>query len=107
MNSKISLIVPVFNEDDEIENFFSELKKCNFNLINEIIFVDDCSTDNSVNLLEENINIFKELNFDVNLLLLKNFKWSILLFLIPNWGWLEGPCWKTPVHSDEKAKERD
>ncbi len=74
MNSKISLIVPVFNEDDEIENFFSELKKCNFNLINEIIFVDDCSTDNSVNLLEENINIFKELNFDVNLLLLKNFK---------------------------------
>ena len=74
MNSKISLIVPVFNENDEIENFFSELKKCNFKLINEIIFVDDCSTDNSVNLLEENINIFKELNFDINLLLVKNFK---------------------------------
>ena len=48
MNSKISLIVPVFNEEDEIENFFNELNNCNFNLINEIIFVNDCSTDNSL-----------------------------------------------------------
>ena len=39
MNSKISLIVPVFNEEDEIENFFNELNNCNFNLINEIILL--------------------------------------------------------------------
>ena len=41
MSSKISLIIPVFNECDEIENFFNDLKKCNFNLMNEVIFVDD------------------------------------------------------------------
>ena len=59
MSSKISLIIPVFNECDEIENFFNDLKKCNFNLMNEVIFVDDCSTDNSYNLLKEKINEFK------------------------------------------------
>ena len=56
MNSKISLIVPVYNEINEIENFFSELKKCNFfNLLNEIIFVDDCSTDNSAEIIEKTL----------------------------------------------------
>ena len=45
MNSKISLVIPVFNEFNEIDNFFNDLNDCNFNLINEIIFIDDCSTD--------------------------------------------------------------
>ena len=47
MNSKISLIIPVFNEYDEIENFFNDLNKCNFEIINEVIFINDCSTDGS------------------------------------------------------------
>ena len=58
MKSKISLIIPIFNEADEVKNFFIDLKKCNFNLINEIIFVDDCSTDNSINLLTKKIDEF-------------------------------------------------
>ena len=53
MNSKIRLVIPVFNESIEINNFFSDLKDCNFNLINEIIFIDDCSTDNSYELLKK------------------------------------------------------
>ena len=55
MNPKISLIIPVFNEYGEIENFFNELKKCNFDLIDEIIFVNDCSTDNSLELLQKKL----------------------------------------------------
>ena len=74
MNSKISLIIPVFNECGEIENFFNDIKKCNFNLINEIIFVNDFSTDNSLELLEKNINEFRNSNYNVNLKVISNLK---------------------------------
>ena len=74
MNSKITLIIPVFNESSEIVNFFNELKNCDFNKINEIIFVDDCSTDNSIDLLSQNINWFKKNNFEVNIFLVNNLK---------------------------------
>ncbi len=74
MNSKISLIIPVFNECGEIENFFNDLKKCNFNLINEIIFVNDCSTDNSLELLQKKIDEFTSLYTDVNLIIISNLK---------------------------------
>ena len=74
MNSKISLIIPVFNESREMNFFFDELKKCNFNLIKEIIFVDDCSTDNSLDLLEKKIDEFKFLEFNIKFLILRNSK---------------------------------
>lgn len=74
MNSKISLIVPVFNEHNEIENFFNDLKKCNSELINEVIFINDCSTDHSYDLLQKKINDFKNSFKNLNLLLLNNLK---------------------------------
>jgi len=74
MKSKISLVIPVYNESEEIENFFEQLKKCNFDIINEIIFVDDCSTDNSYKLLDKKNNEYKVLFTNVNFLLIKNFK---------------------------------
>ncbi len=74
VNSKISLVIPVFNESSEIENFFNELKNCDFNLVNEIIFVDDCSTDQSYNLLETNINISKTKLLNISFILITNLK---------------------------------
>ena len=74
VNSKISLIIPVFNESNEIENFFNELKNCNFELVNEIIFVDDCSTDNSLSLLEKKIVEFKILNLKINFIIIRGLK---------------------------------
>ncbi len=73
MNSKISLIIPVYNECNEIENFFYDLRKCNFDLIDEIIFVNDCSTDGSLNLLEKKIKEF-EVSHNVKLLIFNNLK---------------------------------
>ena len=74
MNSKISLVIPVYNESSEINNFFYDLKDCNFNLINEIIFVDDCSTDNSHQLLKEKIHEFRIEDYEINLILLNNLR---------------------------------
>ena len=74
MNSKISLVVPVFNESGEIENFFNNLKKCNFKLINEIIFIDDFSTDNSLNLIKKKIDQLKYSISDVNFFVISNLK---------------------------------
>ena len=74
MNSKISLIIPVYNESDEVENFFNDLKTLNSNLINEIIFIDDCSEDNSLNLLKNKIDEFKSLSLNINFLILSNLK---------------------------------
>ena len=74
MNSKISLVIPVFNESTEIDNFFSDLKNCNFNLINEIILIDDYSTDNSYELLKKAINEFNVESFKINFILIKNSK---------------------------------
>ena len=74
MNSKISLIVPTYNEANEIQNFFEDLQKCDFQLINEIIFVDDCSTDNSYSLLKENIEKFQNILNQASLLLVSNLK---------------------------------
>ena len=74
MNLKISLIIPVYNESGEIENFFNDLKKCNFDLIDEIIFVNDFSNDNSLELLQKKISEFKNLFTNVNLTVISNLK---------------------------------
>ena len=74
MKSKISLVVPVFNESGEIENFFQELKICNSDLISEIIFVDDCSSDNSFILLKNKINESKTSLSNINFILISNYK---------------------------------
>ena len=74
MNSKISLVIPVFNESIEIDNFFNDLKDCNFNLINEIIFIDDFSTDDSYELLKKKIKEFSIESFKINFILIKNSK---------------------------------
>ena len=65
-----SLIIPVFNEE---ENLISLIKEIKFFLINyknfELIFVNDCSTDNTLRVLEkEKINFnFKIINNKTNL----------------------------------------
>lgn len=58
----ISIIIPVFNSELYIENTFNSIKKQSIGFNNlEIIFVDDCSTDNTAfiiqNLAEKYANV--------------------------------------------------
>ena len=51
---KLSILIPVYNEENSILNILNELKKVN--LINDIekqiILIDDCSLDNSKNIID-------------------------------------------------------
>lgn len=50
---KISIIIPNYNNELTIKNTISSILKNKYENI-EIIIVDDCSTDNSVNIINEN-----------------------------------------------------
>lgn len=54
-NVKYSIVVPVYNEQESVENCYSQLKKVLNTLKenNEIIFVNDGSTDGSLQILKD------------------------------------------------------
>ena len=51
---KLSIIIPCFNEEKTIEKIINKIKE-NTDYSTEIIVVDDCSSDNSKNILEKNL----------------------------------------------------
>ena len=62
---KISIIIPLYNEGDSLNELYSEIKKNVIKYNYELIFIDDGSNDNSWNILkkisntDENIKIIK------------------------------------------------
>ncbi len=62
----ISIVVPVFNEEESVDAFYKELTKIipSFKEISEILFVDDGSTDKSLQILKsfktknKNVRVF-------------------------------------------------
>ena len=71
-NPKISIISPIYNSEKFILRFLNSIQSQNFNDL-EIILVDDCSIDNSINL----IKIFQSM--DQRILLIKNKKIKVHL----------------------------
>ena len=65
----ISVIIPVYNESENILNLLDEIKKELTNKLNyEIIIVNDCSTDNIIQILNsQKIRELKIINHKKNL----------------------------------------
>ena len=75
MSDKVSVVIPVYFNEESLEDLFQELNKLEFNLkkinfIMELIFVDDGSRDNSLKKLLE----FKSLKAETKIIkLTRNF----------------------------------
>ena len=60
--SKLSIIIPIFNEKDTLAEILNRVQSVSLSLDKEIILVDDCSTDGTRELLEAELqdhNIIK------------------------------------------------
>ena len=65
--NKLSIVIPIFNEEKNIIKLFKKLKKINLNNIDfkkEIIAIDDGSTDKSLSILKKisGIKVLKQRN---------------------------------------------
>ena len=58
-NMKISIIVPLYNVEDYVEECFSSIVRQTYAGSMECIFVDDCGTDGSVALVEKLIATYR------------------------------------------------
>ena len=66
MKNSISIIIPILNERKNIKKLFNEINKKLFGIKYEIIFVDDKSTDGSIDVLKELNRQDKRLNFIIH-----------------------------------------
>ena len=69
--SKISYIIPVYNEEENLQPLFDDIKNVTekVSLPFEIIFIDDASTDNSLNIMksmETDFDYIKHISFNKN-----------------------------------------
>ena len=63
MYKKLSVIIPVFNEENTILQIVDSLEKVILidNIEKEYVIVNDCSSDNSKNIIEEYIKNNKDI----------------------------------------------
>jgi len=53
MNEKVSLVVPIYNEAMHLQSFLEKLDAVDVGVTKELIFVDDCSRDDSRKILDQ------------------------------------------------------
>ena len=101
---KISIIIPVFNVEDTLIDSFNSILNQDFGFENlEVIFVDDCSTDNSANIIKDFSNKYdnvKSIFLDRNSgfagrprnIGILNSTADYIMFLDPDDKYLENAC---------------
>jgi len=63
MKEKLSLIIPVYNEEDTLEDILFRVIKVKFPIEREIIIVDDCSKDKSLEKIKKFAEMHKEIKY--------------------------------------------
>ena len=59
---KLSIIIPAYNEENTIIEILKKIADVEIEEVHrEVIVIDDCSTDKTLNLLEKNKNLYDEL----------------------------------------------
>ena len=59
---KLSIIIPAYNEENTIIKILEKVADAQIERVTkEVIVIDDCSTDKTLNLLEKNRNLYDEL----------------------------------------------
>ena len=71
-----TLIIPCYNESDNIENLFEKISKIQNELDFEVIIINNGSTDNSSSIINKNKHKLRNLNL-INILVNKGFGYAI------------------------------
>jgi dolichol-phosphate mannosyltransferase len=61
-DEKLTFVIPVYNEEDNIKIIYNEINKLNLKIEYNFFFIDDGSTDNSLNIIQELNEIDKRVN---------------------------------------------
>ncbi len=111
-NYKMTIIVPVYNESDSIERLTSTFKDYfkKSTTKSKVLFVDDGSTDNSFNKIEnicKNNDGFEYLKFKENCGLSSAIKAGIDFINTPLTGYIDADLQTTPFDFDLLLKDID
>ncbi|MFL2983475.1 MAG: glycosyltransferase family 2 protein [Candidatus Neomarinimicrobiota bacterium] len=68
----LSVIIPVYNEEKTIETILEKVSKSD--MVNEIVIIDDFSSDTSVELIKNKTNIILEKRPELNIIFSQNKK---------------------------------